>query len=875
VQVIQNTAQPGGGVSIQIRGASSVNAGNDPLYVIDGLPLNGGNVVAEAGGAYTGTRAPRNPLNTINPADIQSIEILKDASATAIYGSRGANGVILITTKQGSSGKLKVDYNGYYGVQNVARKLPMLTAQEYQQVLNQLIDDGATGVSEGDRVTQIQNGGSDWQDIILNENAPIQNHGLSFSGGDQSNKFYASLNYFNQEGIVQSSGFERFSARLNYEYKGLSKFKFGLNLNTSYSLDDFVPTGDAINENSGAIYSAINYDPSLSRFDDEGNFNRSPFITADNPESIAYGKNAKTNNYRTFGTVYGEYAIIPSLSVKLNVGGDIENSRRDVFINELSLAGSNSKGIASVFSGIQTNYVIEGTVNYSEEILAGHSINAVAGISTQELQRDRMSASTANFPSFATETYNLGLGDQTLNGVGSNRLSTKLISFFGRVNYSLKDRFLLTASFRADGSSRFGDNNKYGYFPSFAGAWKLANESFIADLGIFSDLKLRASWGQTGNQDIPPFQSQSTFVNGPTVIFDGTPVTTTRPARLPNPDLKWETTEQINIGIDYGFLEDRIYGSIEYYTKNTKDLLLFVPVPRSTGFNNIMTNIGEVKNTGIDLNISSRNLVGEFKWTTSLNFSTLKNEVVDLGRDEPIIGEGIAWASGLAIKQEGQPLNSFYGWEVEGIWQSAEEITASGTTDPVSPGSIRYTDQNGDGNVDADDRVILGNSFPDFMFGLSNTLSYKNLELFFFIEGIQGIDMFNTNLAESYFPISFRRNKYAEPYLNRWTSTNPSSTYPSFLSPNDQGGKTVNSFTVEDASYIRMKTLRLSYNIPTAGTKVFRNAQVYITATNLFTISDYSGFDPASNTNGNATLRLDYNSYPLNRTVMLGINLGL
>lgn len=869
VQVIQNNAQPGGGVSIRIRGSSSINAGNDPLYVVDGLPLSGGNVVNEDGTRYTGTRAPRNPLNTINPSDIASIEILKDASATAIYGSRGANGVIMITTKKGASGRMKIDYNGYYGVQTVAKKLDMLNPEDYMRVLNDIIADG--GGEPGADVTGIEDGGTDWQDA-LTQSAAVQSHGLSFSGGDESNKYFASLNYFNQEGVVKSSGFQRLSARLNLEHTTKDKFKYGINMTTSFTQDDYVPNGSGINEDAGSIYGAINFDPTLALRDANGDYSISPFISIDNPLALAYGKNANTNNYRTLGSVYGEYFFMPSLSLKLNLGGDIENSRRDVFINELTKDGRAKGGIASVYQGTKSNYVIEGTLNFNKDINDSHSIAAVGGVTTQKFLLDRLSAGVSNFASNATQTYNLGLGDELQNFVGSNRVTNRLMSFFGRVNYSMYNKFLITASMRADGSSRFGQNNKYGYFPSVAVAWKLANEDFISNMGVFSDLKLRTSWGRTGNQEIGNFNSITTFGGGPTAIYEGQPVTTSDPSRIPNPDLKWETTEQVNVGIDYGFLDNRINGSLEFYTKTTSDMLLNVPVPSSTGFGSVLQNVGEIKNTGMDFNISSRNLVGEFEWTTTLNFSTVKNEVIDIGRDEPIISGGLAWASDMAIIQPGQPLFSFYGYEVEGVWQTDDDFNE--TTDNVSPGSMKYKDQNGDGRVDFEDRVIIGNSFPDFNWGLSNTFNYKGLELFLFLEGVQGIEMYNTNLAESYFPISFRRNKYAELYLNRWTPSNPTNEYPSFVDPTDQGVKAVNTKTLEDASYIRLKTIRLTYNIPSANVSFLRSAQVFVSATNLFTITDYSGYDPASNTNGDANFRIDYNSYPLNKTIMVGLNVG-
>ena len=869
VQVVQNSAQPGGGLSIRIRGSSSINAGNDPLYVVDGLPLDGGNIVPEGGNSFVTNRTPRNPLNSINPSDIASIEILKDASATAIYGSRGANGVILITTKSGSSGKMKVNYTSYYGTQTVANKLNMMNPQDYKRVLNDILAEG--GGESGADVTDIVNGGTDWQEAIFRD-AAVQSHSLSFSGGNEVDKYFSSFNYFSQDGVIKSSGFERLSARLNLEHNVEGKFKYGVNLTTSFSKDDYIPTGDGINENAGAIYATINFDPTLPTIDENGVHPLSPFISTDNPLALIKGKEATTNTYRTLGSVYGEYNILPSLSARLNIGGDIANSRRDVFINELTQDGKAFGGVATILQGTKSNYVFEGTLNYKKEFNKDHVLTALTGASTQKFILQSLVAGTQNFPSNVTQTNNLSLGDNTQNIVNSNKETNKLISFFGRFNYSLFDKFLVTASYRADASSRFGTNSKWGYFPSAALAWKLSKEKFIEDSNTISDLKLRVSWGQTGNQEIGNYNSLSTFGSGPIVVYNGLPVISSVPTRIPNSNLKWETTEQFNVGVDFGLFKNRISGSLDYYTKNTKDLLFNLPVPPTTGFGSVLTNIGEVKNSGVDFNINTRNFVGEFEWSSSFNISTVKNEVVNIGRDERIITGGIAWAQGISIIEPGKPINSFYGYEVEGVWQTNDDFTV--TDDPVQPGDLKFTDQNGDRQVTPDDRVVLGNSVPDFNWGFSNTFRYKGFELFVFFEGVEGVKMFNTNLAESYFPISFRRNKVADLYLNRWTPSNPTNTYPSFVTPNSQAGKQVNSRTVEDASYLRLKTLRISYNVPSNNIKFLTDLQVYVSGSNLFTSTDYSGYDPASNTNGNSNLRIDYNAYPLNRTFTLGINAG-
>ncbi len=535
VQIIQNSSQPGGGISVRIRGTGSINAGNSPLYVIDGLPLSDSNPVAEGGvPGFVNNRVPRDPLNIINPADIASIEILKDASATSIYGARAANGVVLITTKTGSKSKMKVDYNGYVGFQSVTKKVDLLSAQEYQNAINDIIDDG--GGTDADRVNQIMNGGSDWQDVIFRM-APVQNHGLTFSGGNNTGNYYVSLNYFDQEGVVESSGFERYTARLNFQSTGSDKFKFGTNITASYSKDDFVPLGFGINEFTGAIYPALHYDPTISARGANGNFARNSTFTIDNPLAVALGSDAIHNNIRTLGNVYGEYFIVPELSVKLNIGGEAASSRRDVYVDRRTIQGNNNGGIARITQGNETNYLVEGTVNYNKELNENHSLNTIIGFSRQEFLTDQFGANSAGFPSDATTTYALGLGDPSTYISSSNRGSYNLLSYFGRVNYGLFNKYLFTASLRADGSSRFGDDNKYGYFPSVALAWKAIEEDFIPDGGLLSDLKFRVSWGATGNQSIGNFNSIETLSAGPTAIINNSQLVSVNLSRVSNPDL--------------------------------------------------------------------------------------------------------------------------------------------------------------------------------------------------------------------------------------------------------------------------------------------------------------------------------------------------
>ncbi len=873
LQVFQNSSEPGGGMSINVRGISSINAGNQPLYVIDGLPIDNSNVIGGVGAGFPGSRNQRNPLNTLNPSDIQSIEVLKDASATAIYGARGANGVILITTKKGGAGRMRVNYNGYYGVQSVNNELDLLNPTEYQQVLNELIDAGATNASPSERVESISGNGTNWQQEVF-QDAPVQDHNLSFRGGSENSSFYASLNYFNQEGVVISSGLQRLTARLNYEQKVTNSFNFGLNLTTSNVLDDFVPNGVVPNEGGGVLSAAFDFDPTLSIFDDNGNYSLSPFITKDNPLAIAYGKDAKTNTFRTLGTVFGEYYVLPELSVKINLGGDIASSRRDVFVDDRTQDGAAAGGIGTVIMGQQYNYLVEGTINYRKEF--GESrLSALAGITTQEFFNKRLNASSRDFVSLTTGTNRLQSGDPLTFNIGTSSIPSRLLSYLARVNYTIKDKYLLTANFRADGSSKFGENNKFGYFPSFALGWRLIEEDFIQSMDLFDNLKLRGSWGQTGNQEIGNFNSLTTFVTGNNpLVLEDIQYTVANPSRLANPDLKWETTTQTNIGLDWGILRGRLSGSIDYFYRKTTDLLLALPVPPQTGFATQLTNIGSLENQGVEIVLSSQNFVGEFDWNTSFNASFIQNQILELGPIDRIVRGALQFTQQISILQPGSPINSYYGYEVAGVWQQDDDFDA--ITDNVQPGDTKFVDQNGDGTLTGDDRVLLGNPIPDFTWGMTNSFSYKGFNLDVYVTGVHRVQLLNNTLADSYYPINFRRNKLAEPYLNRWTPENPTNEYPSFINPNAQGTTPVNSKTVEDASYIRLQNVTLGYQIP-ASWRFVENLTVYVAGNNLFTITDYSGLDPGSNINGNndSGLRIDYNAYPQARSILFGIKLGL
>ena len=874
VQVTQASAEPGGGITIQVRGAGSVNAESGPLYVVDGLPIETSNVVSGSGNGMPGMRVARSPISNINPADIESIEILKDASATAIYGARGANGVVLVTTKKGASGKMKVNYSGFVGMQVKKDMIEVLNAEDYKRILNEIQATPGSNVSDSEIVGEIQDGGTDWQNEML-RTAVVQSHSLSFTGGTEKTKFFTSLNYFDQDGIMKNTNYKRYDGRVNLDYKE-DRFNFGTNITASYTHDDIVPIGFSTNEEGSALYAARGFDPTLRTFNDDGTYQTSSLINLDNPLALLNGKTSQTSTYRTLGTAFLEYTILKGWTVKANLGFDYINSRRDSYVSEITKSGKAKSGIASILTGTRSNYLTEFTTNYNRDLPHNSSINAMAGFTYQKFSYNSFDGNGSGFPVDEIMTNNMGMADPSLYGMGSSKNTNKLMSYIGRVNYNMFDVLLFTATLRIDGSSRFGKNNRFGYFPSGAVAWKLHQHDFIKNLNVFSNLKARASFGRTGNQDIGNFLSIVTYGTGAKMVLDGKPVVSFGPQRIANPDLKWETTEQINVGLDMGFFDNRLSVSLDYFQKNTFDMLFNKPIPASTGYTSIMQNVGNIRNRGFELTLDSRNFVGAFTWNTSLNLSTLKNKVTDLsGLAEIIHGDAGQSTSDFAIIREGEALNSFFGYQTAGIWQSEEEIQAADLKYAVKPGDVHYVDQNGDGVINSEDRVVLGKSIPSFTFGLTNELSYKNFTLNFFIDGATGFKILNNAIVETLYPVSHRRNRLAEPYLNRWTEDNPSNKWPSFVNlAGRQGGKGVCDLSVEDGSYIRLQTVQLSYNVPLKSNKIFSKLGFYILGQNLLTLTGYSGQDPTLNSNGNSTLKVDFNAYPSYRTFSFGVEIG-
>ena len=871
VQITQSSSEPGGGLSIRIRGASSINASNEPLYVIDGFPIDNSANFGSGGAASVATNlSPRNPLNSLNPNDIESIEILKDASATAIYGSRGANGVIMVTTKKGSNEKMRVSYNFYGGVQTVAKTMDILSTDQYIGLMNDLsADQGNPPVFTDSDISAI-GAGTDWQEQIYTKSAPIMDHNLSVSGGNKSTSIFASLNYFNQDGVVKNSGLKKYIGRVNVESQIGKRMDLSLNINTSLVDDNNGIDGVNTNENAGPIYASLLYDPTEPIYNSDGSFNQSSNLTVNNPVSLIEGVSSKNRTNRTFGNLLVSYEFIEGLTGRLNLGTDFQNSRRDIYNSRVTFRGGPEGGIANISTLERSNYLVEYTMDYHKNINENNVLTLLGGVTYQTFTSKLFAANISGFPTDDLGTGNLGLGDTNTDDLSSYHQENTLLSYLGRVNYNLYNKFLFTGSIRADGSSRFGENNKYGYFPSFAFGWKLSEENFIPEL--FEELKLRASWGQTGNQEIGNYSSQLTFGSGPDVVFNNMVQGSTIPSRIANPDLKWETTEQINVGIDAIFLRGRISATLDFFSKNTKDLLFNMPLPLSSGFNSILMNVGEVENKGIEFLINSTNISSaNFHWNMSINFSALKNKVLDLGRVESIVTGTIQAVGNTAIIMEGAPLASYYGYEVTGIFQEGDDI-ANSPQPGSQPGFPIFADLNGDGAITPEDQTIIGNPFPDFSYGIQNSFAYKGWQLDIFFHGQKGADLLNINVIESLYPANFRRNRLADQSLDRWTPQNTDAKWPSGVDPNAYGASKVHSLVLQDASFFRLKNVQLSYMVPVEKLGFISSLKVYFTAQNVFTITNYTGFDPEANSFGRSNVRVDYSSYPMARIFLLGLN---
>jgi TonB-linked SusC/RagA family outer membrane protein len=892
VQVSQVSGRPGGQTSIRIRGSSSINAGNEPLYVVDGMLITSDNGETNAGGiAGSGL----NGLSAINPGDIERIEILKDASATALYGSRGSNGVVLITTKRGKSGKSNVSFDTYYGVQQVSKQLEMLNGEEFANYMNNYSKESGLPLDARYLIPEKIGAGTDWQEAIFRQ-APMQSYQLSANGGSENTHYAISGGYYKQEGVILNSDFERFSLRSNLDQKINSWLKVGSSISLSKISSKGVLTGAQSSGTGtllpGATTSALLFPSTLPVLDSTVSggytFEDDRGRNIGNPVADALETDNISNNSRAIANLYGVLTLARGLDFKASAGVDGFSVKDNRFVPNYLKRSKPNNGDAVVATVDGQSWLTEFTLNYAGKIGKRHTYDALIGNTYQGFHSERLFAFSLDFPDNRTGWHNLG---SALNPqpAGTGESNWGIISYLSRLNYAFDNKILVTLTSRLDGASKFGKNNKYGFFPSGSIAWKLHEEKFIQNLGWFYTLKTRLSYGVIGNQDIFPYASLATVGTIAQGVFNNTEAYIGQePLRYPNPNLKWERTNQFDFGLDAEFAQGRLAATFDLYQKQTKDLLLYTPLPTTTGFSGALYNIGGLRNRGLELALNSRNLTGKFTWQTDLNCSTNRNEITELslGKDIPVPGV-LTVPAGWSILREGEPIGTFYGLLSDGLFQSDEEAMSSPHLKSQNPkaGDRKYKDINSrdtqgkltgqpDGVVDEADRTIIGNANPDFIWGVTNKFSWKGIDLSVFIQGVQGNQIVNAYLFEIA-SLNAETNVLKEFYDNRWTPENPNNIYPK-INPAERN--IFSDAQVEDGSFVRIKNITLGYTLPEKWLKrgKFSNFRIYGTVNNLKTFTDYRGYDPEVNAFGQSHLLqgIDYGGYPLATSFIGGIQIG-
>jgi len=803
--------------------------------VIDGIPITTGDFSSQAYGGQD-----FNALTDLNPIEIESIEVLKDAAATSIYGSRASNGVVLITTKRGKSGKPSITLNAYYGFTNPIEKYDMLSGEQFRELLNEArgTNDPWNGVD------------TDFMDLVFQDDAAIQEYDLSVSGGDEKTKYYIGGSFMDQEGTVIGQNFNRVSGRVNLDHRVNEKLSFGAGVNMTRTKTDVVNSDNNI---YGALSLAILQPSNVEAFSEDGSYNFAGMIF-ENPVAAALEVDQELLSYRTLANVFGRYEIIPGLAFQSKVALDKLNFDERSYIPATINRGRGSNGSGNLNTSDAIRVVNQNTLDFQRQI-NDFSLNVLAGIDYEQFKTRRTFLAGNGFPS--AEFRWLGSAAE-FTDASQTETENRLLSYYGRVTLNYDNRYIFTGTFRADGSSKFGENNRYGYFPSGSIAWRFSNENFLINSNVINDGKIRVSYGLTGNQvGIGNFASRGLAGGGNN--YGSAPGVA--PTQLPNPDLQWEQTAEINIGFDLALFSEVLGITFDWYRKTTEDLLLNRPLPGSSGFTSITQNVGEMENSGIEVLFNVVPFSGEFNWDFSLQFATNQNEVTRLF-------EGQGFDAGFANRiDEGKPLSYFLGWR-------AEEFVNPET------GDVIYEDVNGDGNITPADEVDIGNPNPDFFGGFRNNLSFKGFDLSFFFQFQYGNDILNYTriFAEDGLRRGFNNTTAV---LDRWQQPGDITRIPRVSErggPNASRNNSVSSRLIEDGSYVRLKNLSLGYTIPNDITSQvgISRLRFYVAGTNLWTLTDYSGLDPEVNFDGTSALTLgtDFLTQGQNKMITFGANLN-
>lgn len=918
VQVMQPSGSPGAGITIAIRGKSTITAGSAPLYVVDGLPLSDYGDNNNANGI--GMRV--NPLDAINVNDIESVDVLKDASAAAIYGSRGSNGVIIITTKRGKRDKPVVSYDGYYAVQQVSKKIPMLDAYQYADLIydahnnsyfDLLEDKNIEGSIHDDNATRLaklggdNSGGqayllppqifpylnrepgltnTDWQDAIF-RNAPMQSHTLSVTGGSANVRYYISGNYLDQQGVVIQSGFKRYGGRVNLD-ASYQKLKLGASINYTHEVYQFQPSEGRFATDEFIVPIALTASPFFPVYNPDGSYNYGQYnwryATSQtiNPVALANLKTDITGTNKLLGNVFAQYDFTPELSNKLSFSINTDNSNRSAYrpstLPTVSPSSPTSNPVGTYWNSSFVNWMVENTLSYNKQI-GDHSIKAIAAISAQKETRSNSQVQGTGYANDLVKTLN---GATAIKSFGGRTEQWALVSALTRVQYSFKDKYLVSAAIRADGSSRFGTNSRYGYFPSASLGWNIDREEFMQRQYTISSLKLRGSYGLTGNFQIGNYQYQSLLSSSNYVFGDlgATGLVSGLYQSTPgNNQLGWEKTSAFNLGLDIGFFQERLHATIDAYVNNTSDLLLEVPVPQSSGYRTNLMNIGKVNNRGIEISLLGDNQIGQFHLVNSGNISFNRNRVLDLGGTNSIITQ----ANGVIyfITQVGKPIGNYYTLVHDGIYKSEAELKDPSIAKVAGAkvGDFKFVDQNGDGVIDgSNDRAITGNYMPKFTYGFSSQLQYRMFDLGVALQGIYGNKIANINSRYINSLESFVNN--TTDALDRFHSEDdPGNGWVARANRSQRGlNATISTYSIKDGSYLRIRDITLGFSFPgrwvsKAG---FSKVRVYFTANNPFMFTKYDAYNPEISQSTDPLMPgIDYGSYPLSKSYVFGLNLRL
>ncbi len=876
VNVSATSGQPGAASTIRIRGGNSITGGNEPLYVIDGFIIYNDQSATQTG--IQNAEAHLDPLSFLNPSDIESIEILKDVSATAIYGTRGANGVILITTKKGARGKHNISYSGQFGVSTISKRLRMLDAWQFTEAYNEI----RTNEQSGDLLPE-PTATYDWADAALRR-AFTHDHQLSIVGGDDQSRYSISGGYKEQEGIILGTDYERYSGRINYERDVLTGLRVGVNANGAWSVQNGLNSGGSGWAPNSWIQ-ALTFAPIVPIYNADGGYNYEPSIFSEqgtNPISDLENVENRTENWRVVATAFAEYEPISHLKVKASIGADLNHTRQKYYAPSYTTPGADYNGVARQGQLDYRTWQSELTADYSHVVAERHSLAYLLGYTVQESQRSGFAATARGF---ANDSYSYNAldaaSDYTVTPSSVASVST-LTSWLGRVNYSYDERYNLTGTVRADASSRFAAGHRWGVFPSVGASWNVNREEWV-DLGPSVDyLQLRASYGVVGNQEIGDYQYASNIVAS-TYYLGGKAVSASIISNKANPDLKWETTSSVNVGVNAGLWDNRLTATIDWYYKRTSDLLLNVPVEAVTGFNSVLRNVGSVTNQGIELELNGILVERRhFTWRASINLAHNRNEITSLGPGVKAFLPDFSSVATLTyinplIVQVGQPLGTFYGYRFKGIVQSDTDLSALPvqTVKALEPGSEIYADTNGDDVVNENDRVLLGNSQPKLTGGFSTHLNWHRWDCSLTAAFSLGNKLFDATRCR-YERTNIAYNSLAST-AHRWTESNPSNSIARATSATSIVS---DDRYVEDASFLKFRNIQVGYTLPLRQLTRGARLRAYVGLQNFFTITGYQGFDPESNRNGidetNGLYQgVDFGTYPATKTVSFGLSITL